>query len=674
MKPNTISLNILVDSSRFSEPALVDRLNCLLDEYRNQTATVSYAVGLDEYQPVFAEKPIGEVGVFRIEPEGNAALIESACRLIDETGARLAAMPESKRPEKVIVVFVTNGRDSVSDPKYTRDSLLARIKEQTEVYSWRFIDIGARPEDYIVVEPQKTSTDDKMPELIGPTPKAKDMDVIALSKPIQKTSFQFSADFLNPDGMSVQSVCETAIDTVREWINRKFPHWPVKREKFFSGFDLDVYDLGQQLLHCIVIPEEGRWCLRLIHPDNQYGDHMPIPGRTWTTDMAIHSTASRVRFAIRVFCISTDAAVPVDLVRPRIVPNLAESLGFIDGRPVAKEPWKIEGEKELRELQNLMTSLDRQLPVVLLFQKNDRSEIADLAEALFEKTDTHQSMQAFAHVVLLPAATELPWLDVRDHEDCEIRICFSAPREHVFTLRYDPAEGIDGTAVLIKEELMIHAATRRSNWGDCKFYTEMRTRQAERKRREIESKAEDDTVQHYELMKDLEACKEEIESLKKERDECYRWVEENELKAADFKQKLDKKKQEYYVLFQRLEKADITPQAELADAIPETTRISKQALSMLRNTFGDSQAALRRLISRVGEESWRKKHVDPWHETDLIVFKQVNTAERIAGFLADGVFHVSHVFGNHEEYEHKLKGCKIKDVENHEYVPWDDVL
>ncbi len=390
--------------------------------------------------------------------------------------------------------------------------------------------------------------------------------------------------------------------------------------------------------------------------------------------MAIHSTENRVRFAIRVFCISTDTAVPVDLVRPRIVPDLAGSLGFFDGRPVAKEPWKIDGEKDLRELQKLMTALDRQLPVVLLFQKNNRSEIADLAEALFKKKDPHQSMQAFAHVVLLPAGTELSWLDVRDHDDCEVRICFSGPREHVFTLRHDPAEEIDATAVLIKEELMIHAATRRSDWGGCKFYTEMRTRQAERKRREIESKVMDDTVQHYELMKDLEAYKEQIESLEKERDEYFRWGEENEVKAAEFKRLLDKKKQDYYVLSMRLEKTDQTPEAENSVPVPETTRISRRALDMLRNTFGDSQAAIRRLISKVGEESWRKRHADPWYQTDLIVFKQAKTAERIAGFLADGVFHVSHVFGDHDEYEHKLKGCKIKDVEHHEYVPWDDVL
>ena len=146
MKANTISLNILVDSSGSMEPIASDMagsLNRLVNEQRDLDVLVTYSVFSSNYRPVFANKPIKKVKRFDLAANGSTALIESACKMIDEVGARFAAMPEHERPGKVMFVIVTDGEENSSAPEYTKKRLLEKIKEQTEVYNWLFLYLGA---------------------------------------------------------------------------------------------------------------------------------------------------------------------------------------------------------------------------------------------------------------------------------------------------------------------------------------------------------------------------------------------------------------------------------------------------------------------------------------------------------------------------------------------------
>ena len=146
MKANLISMNILVDSSGSMESIasdMVGGLNQLVDENRELDALVTYSIFSDNYQPIFADKPIKEVERFDLRPTNRTALIESACKMIDEVGTRLASKPEEERPEKVMFVIVTDGLENASAPGYTKEKLVAKIKEQTEVYNWVFLYLGA---------------------------------------------------------------------------------------------------------------------------------------------------------------------------------------------------------------------------------------------------------------------------------------------------------------------------------------------------------------------------------------------------------------------------------------------------------------------------------------------------------------------------------------------------
>ncbi|MBV5329341.1 MAG: hypothetical protein JZU65_17255 [Chlorobium sp.] len=55
---------------------------------------------------------------------------------------RLAALPEDKRPSKVIFVILTDGEENNST-EFPSARVKAIIQQQTEVYNWDFVFLGA---------------------------------------------------------------------------------------------------------------------------------------------------------------------------------------------------------------------------------------------------------------------------------------------------------------------------------------------------------------------------------------------------------------------------------------------------------------------------------------------------------------------------------------------------
>ena len=73
---------------------------------------------------------------------GSTRLIDSACRAIDETGKRLAAMKEEDRPGKVIFVIITDGIENDSR-EFKKADMKSRIETQEKQFNWQFIYMGA---------------------------------------------------------------------------------------------------------------------------------------------------------------------------------------------------------------------------------------------------------------------------------------------------------------------------------------------------------------------------------------------------------------------------------------------------------------------------------------------------------------------------------------------------
>jgi nitrate/nitrite-specific signal transduction histidine kinase len=85
------------------------------------------------------------------QPRNMTALYDAVCRTIDEVGSELAALPEEERPEKVLVVILTDGLENASTT-FNRKDVQEKIKHQTETYKWEFVYIGANQDSWAVGE------------------------------------------------------------------------------------------------------------------------------------------------------------------------------------------------------------------------------------------------------------------------------------------------------------------------------------------------------------------------------------------------------------------------------------------------------------------------------------------------------------------------------------------
>jgi hypothetical protein len=99
----------------------------------------------DKHDVVYSVMPIKYVPKLTAQtfmPRGSTALLDAIGMAITDIGARLTAVPESERPEKVIVVIITDGLENASS-KFTRNQVFQMITHQQEVYKWAFTFIGA---------------------------------------------------------------------------------------------------------------------------------------------------------------------------------------------------------------------------------------------------------------------------------------------------------------------------------------------------------------------------------------------------------------------------------------------------------------------------------------------------------------------------------------------------
>jgi len=72
---------------------------------------------------------------------GATALHDALVETIDKVGERLAELPESQRPGKVIFVVLTDGEEN-SSKRYELGDVRQRVEHQQEKYNWDFLFLG----------------------------------------------------------------------------------------------------------------------------------------------------------------------------------------------------------------------------------------------------------------------------------------------------------------------------------------------------------------------------------------------------------------------------------------------------------------------------------------------------------------------------------------------------
>lgn len=104
-----------------------------------------------EYEVVYSGRPLTDVPKLVLAPRGSTALHDAMGKTINDTGARLAALPEDQRPERVLFVVISDGHENASR-EYTHDRVADMIKHQQEKYNWQFVYFGANQDAVLVAQ------------------------------------------------------------------------------------------------------------------------------------------------------------------------------------------------------------------------------------------------------------------------------------------------------------------------------------------------------------------------------------------------------------------------------------------------------------------------------------------------------------------------------------------
>jgi uncharacterized protein YegL len=96
----------------------------------------------NEYEVVYQDISIEDVPPLDLSPRGSTALLDSMGKLIIDTAARIAALPEEARPATVIVAIMTDGHENAS-MEWTRPAIKALVEQQTNDHGWQFLYMGA---------------------------------------------------------------------------------------------------------------------------------------------------------------------------------------------------------------------------------------------------------------------------------------------------------------------------------------------------------------------------------------------------------------------------------------------------------------------------------------------------------------------------------------------------
>ena len=144
---NYTHIGILVDRSGSMFSVLEDTeggLKTFLDEQAKAPGEVKISLAQfdNEYEQVFENVTAEEAKKYRLVPRASTALLDACGKFITDLGATFNSMTEDQRPGKVIVVILTDGAEN-SSREWTQLNVKKLIKQQTDVYKWEFVFLGA---------------------------------------------------------------------------------------------------------------------------------------------------------------------------------------------------------------------------------------------------------------------------------------------------------------------------------------------------------------------------------------------------------------------------------------------------------------------------------------------------------------------------------------------------
>lgn len=149
MKSNFIHVCFIIDESSSMYTSVYDvkgGFQRIIDEQKaneeGECAISVFRFATTVHPADFIMKDIKEVeNQLRYQPSGCTAMYDGIGTAIDEIGRVLRDIPENQRPEKNLIVIMTDGEEN-SSHEYQPSRIREMIKHQEDKYNWTFLYIG----------------------------------------------------------------------------------------------------------------------------------------------------------------------------------------------------------------------------------------------------------------------------------------------------------------------------------------------------------------------------------------------------------------------------------------------------------------------------------------------------------------------------------------------------
>lgn len=152
-KKNLTEIAIVMDESGSMQSTALDAIggfNSFIEAQKKVEgeANVTLVLFDNKYEIVYNGIPIEKITELTSDvycPGGGTALIDAIGKTVDSISDRIGAMDEEEKPDKIIVIVITDGQEN-SSSIYKRSDVNKKIKEHQEREGWEIIFIGASAE------------------------------------------------------------------------------------------------------------------------------------------------------------------------------------------------------------------------------------------------------------------------------------------------------------------------------------------------------------------------------------------------------------------------------------------------------------------------------------------------------------------------------------------------
>lgn len=134
------SMNLILDDAIGGFNSFLEQQKALPGE-----ADITVALFDHDYELPFNSVPLQSMQPLdrnTFVPRGMTALYDAIGRTISSVGVQLASLSEADRPNKVIVLILTDGQEN-SSKEYSAQRVEEMIRTQRKTYSWEFVFVGA---------------------------------------------------------------------------------------------------------------------------------------------------------------------------------------------------------------------------------------------------------------------------------------------------------------------------------------------------------------------------------------------------------------------------------------------------------------------------------------------------------------------------------------------------